>query len=190
MKNLLIALFVFTSLTACFAKKMDHLSWKHLENSSITNFEYNEDKASETVDILSADNERLRLRVFERPVKTDAFKAYAVNTLDIIQSFYKEFESPYPADISQKVVCTSELKPRALPHVATSDLFAEGLLVYGNSRYTYGDCDPKELKFETLHALVHCKRANTSYEIKYFIPKSESSTKTLESVYASLKCKT
>lgn len=167
---------------------MEHLKWEHIENPAITNFEYKVETFAENGRILSADANGFRLRVFERQIKTEKFGEYVKNSVDMLQGFYKQFESPYPAPLSQEVACTDALKPRALPKINTADRLTVGLILYANSRYTYGDCDPNELQFETLQAFIHCPRANVSYEIKYFIPKSQASPKILESVYTSLTC--
>ncbi len=184
----LLFVLVTATLAGCFNKHMESLSWKHIESKNITDFDYKIDKAAETIEIFSADNQRFRLRVFERAISGSAYGTYVTNTFDIVRSFYKEFESPYPATYSEKIVCTDALKPRAQPMETNAELIKDALLVYANSRYTYGDCDPAELKYETLHALVHCKKADLTYEIKYFIAKSDTSTKTLQDVFKSLRC--
>lgn len=174
--------------TSCFSKRMEHLQWHHLQNSAITDFTYKVETPSKDTSLLSADTDRFRLRIFERSLDTAGFKKYVNDSQAMLQSYYKEFESPYPAALSENVVCTPALKPRPLVNITTADHLSEGVLVYANSRYTYGACDSQTLRFETLHAFIHCSKSNTAYEIKYFIPKTETSAKTLEAAYTSIKC--
>lgn len=187
MRILLFSLLVLP-LVSCYRANEKQLEWNHIANSKITEFQPNVDNSVENTLILSAQTESFKLKIFERQINEEQFAAFAKNVLDMLASYYKEFESPYPGTVSEKIVCTDAVKPRRLASANTENMIVEGALLYANSRYAHGDCDPKDLTQEALHALVHCKKSKLTYEVKYFIQKSDTSSDTLKAVFTDFKC--
>lgn len=184
----LLSLILILTLSACYRSNSKTLEWNHLSNPKVNNFKYNEDDSIKDTLIMTADTENFKLKIFERQITTDKFPAFSKNVLEMLASYYKEFESPYPGTVSEKVVCTDDVKPRRLSSVDSESMMSEGVLLYANSRYAHGDCDPKDLMYQALHALIHCKKSNITYEFKYFIKKSETSSDALKAVFADMKC--
>lgn len=186
--RILILLTTLFSLTSCYRANDKQLEWNHITNSKITDFKPNVDNSVENTLILTAQTKTFKLKIFERQISEDKFSVFAQNVLDMLASYYKEFESPYPGTVSDKIVCTDAVKPRRLASAHTESMIVEGAILYANSRYAHGDCDPKDLTHEALHALVHCKKSKLTYEIMYFIQKSDTSSDVLKAVFADFKC--
>ncbi len=124
----------------------------------------------------------IRLEVFE---KMDAETATQLQEDGImgVEALYADALSPYPGDISRKIVKDRKFSPK----LVRKDDRAYYLL-YANERFGYGASTGEAVKYVSLFGWLHCAESERFFKIRLFAPAKSSDLAKLEKLFASLEC--
>lgn len=106
---------------------------------------------------------------------------YISSKLFVINSLYREINSPYPGQLSNRIECAEEFKPATVEN-SPFDYY----LIYATGRFTYGACSWDLIAYRIILYFLHCEEENTLYQIELFVPVDdyaadhENSLKTLD----------
>jgi hypothetical protein len=103
-----------------------------------------------------------------------------------LEALYADALSPYPGDISSKVVTDERFRPRQHQHAfegATNSYF----LLYANSRRGYGALTRDEARFRSVLGWRYCARSRTFYKVRLFLPLKTEDTE-LHHFFTALRC--
>ena len=84
-----------------------------------------------------------------------------------IESLYNPLPSPYPDVITREIVCPHEYLPDV--GVDNNENFYKIIYeLFANERLSYGACSPDSIAHKAVFSLIHCKKSNDLYQIKFF----------------------
>ena len=78
--------------------------------------------------------------------------------------------APYPGYISNKVTCDADLRPVAMGGVPSANGFFNGWQFFANDRYTPGECNHANVKFEYYRGIISCPEKKNFFEVEFFSP--------------------
>jgi len=109
-------------------------------------------------------------------------KNYISDKMFVIDSMYREIDSPYPGTLSNKIKCEEEFKPKKI-----SNIPFDYYLLYASDRFTYGACSWDLISYKSVIYYVYCNKTKNLHQIELFIPKNIESSSYEESL-TSITC--
>jgi hypothetical protein len=103
-----------------------------------------------------------------------------------VEALYADALSPYPGDISKKIVTGKEFAPR-LVEKAQGGLKYTYFLLFANDRLGYGASTPEAARYRSLLGWLYCEKAQKLYKLRMFVP-AEEGERGLEELFLSLRC--
>jgi hypothetical protein len=188
MKNLIVLLVIAGGFNACTpqgAREGDSLKWKHLKNEKLKLGKSEQKTVLEKIQVLESFAAKTEFKIVER----QADKAAAQNIFDGLrlttQNLFVPQVSPYAGMISAKVKCEEKGEPMVEVSGDGEDL-KKGFLLFANVRKQVETCPGSTSTFGLLHMIIHCQKANTTYEVKVY--SREKSQDLLREYFAGFQC--
>jgi len=96
---------------------------------------------------------------------------YIYDKIFVINSMYRDIDSPYPGALSNKISCDEEFKPQKIPNT-TFDYY----MLYATSRFTYGACSWNLIEYRSYIYFAYCNESENLYQIELFLPIKKETT--------------
>ena len=109
-------------------------------------------------------------------------KNYISDKIFVINSIYREINSPYPGALSNRIECEEKFKPKTMENVPF-----DYYILYASERFTYGVCSWDLIKYKSVIYYTYCKETKNLYQIELFIP-VDKGTSNYEESLKSIEC--
>ncbi len=103
-----------------------------------------------------------------------------------IEALYASALSPYPGDISKKIVVDEKYRPGFIKKSRNGEV-GSFYILFASERFGYGAGTADTVKFKSLIGWIYCKDSRTFYRLRYFGPLDIIDRK-LETFFASFSC--
>ena len=138
---------------------------------------------------------RYTLAAKERNLKIEVMREVDKETADALlndgimglEALYANALSPYPGDISNKVVADARFRPEFFRKTIGQTTYSYYLL-FANERLGYGAVTTDTVKFKSLLGWLYCEQSKDFYKVKYFVP-LETKAQQVEALFLSLACR-
>lgn len=107
---------------------------------------------------------------------------YISDKIFVINSMYRDIDSPYPGPLSNEIKCAEEFKPKTIKN-SPFDYY----ILQASDRLTYGACSRDLIKYSSIMYFLHCGKYNELYQIELFVPPGSNLSEYEESL-KSLSC--
>jgi hypothetical protein len=135
---------------------------------------------------LTARERVLKIEVI-REVEKDTAEALLKDGIMGLEALYANALSPYPGDISNKVVADPRFRPEFVRRTSGQTTYSYYLL-FANERLGYGAATADAVKFKSLLGWLYCEQSKEFYKVKYFVP-LETKAQQVEALFLSLACR-
>lgn len=185
LSSLALAVLVFGIWYAWNYRRSPYLQWKSLTHQRLSNVRLetpNENEISAFVGdgtVVKAVLLEATARSLEQLMQGIQFK---------LDSIYQDYQVPYPGQVSEKVSCPIEFRPKPLPDQDNESVAKKGLWMYANDRLTIGACDQSNVFFKAINLILNCKKSGNIFEIKVFIPSNLADDQQLMDIYQGFSC--
>jgi|TARA_B100001971_G_scaffold212645_2_gene243420 hypothetical protein len=98
-----------------------------------------------------------------------------------IESLYNALPSPYPDVITREIVCPEEFLP-IVEEDDNKNFYKIIYTLFANNRFSYGICSQDNIAYKSIFSLIHCKKSNNLYQIKFFSPLESYNEETLQEI--------
>ena len=103
-----------------------------------------------------------------------------------LRALYADSLSPYPGDISRRIVHSQKFRPRFVQTTQNGTRYAYFVL-FANARFGYGTFADDRVKYKSLVGWFYCEQVERFYKVRLFVPK-ETGDQELETFFLSLRC--
>jgi hypothetical protein len=103
-----------------------------------------------------------------------------------LEALYARALSPYPGDLSHKLVARKEYRPR-YREVERAGTRYRYYLLYATRRLGYGAVTPEAAKVRALLGWLHCPSTRSFFKVRMYVPVERPHAE-LEEVFLSLRC--
>ena len=162
------------------------LSSQELEGFSVDKLFFDEQEKS-TKAMLRSSKDILKIEAI-----TDIDKRSADILLEdkivTIHALYGNALSPYPGEISNKIICNEEYLPE-FDTTQSKSLDYSYFILFANERFTYGACSEDLVKYKAILAWTFCEGKNIFYQFELFAPIETFSQSNIDLI-TSFKCLT
>ena len=110
------------------------------------------------------DNLFIKVNIFKN-ISQEKSNIYISDKIVLINSLFREINSPYPGQLSNRIECPEEFKPLKI-----SNYPFDYYVIYASSRYTYGVCSSELIEYRGILYFLYCDKPKNLYQIKLFIP--------------------
>ncbi|MBT3408333.1 hypothetical protein HOD20_04105 [archaeon] len=142
------------------------ISALNLKSDLINNFNLKEiENSNKKVYSGNYEHKIIKITVNEN-VQIDKIEDIIKEELFFINSLYREIHSPYPGQLSNRIGCEKEFKPKEFENEPFNYYF-----LYSNERLNYGACSWDLIKYKTLFFFHKCD--DLLYKIELFTPIEE-----------------
>lgn len=131
--------------------------------------------SSKTITGQSEDN-IVKIREFSG-INSNQSKQVIEERLFVINSAYRDYDSPYPGALSNQLKCSEDMKPNEEDGIVN---------LYATERLTFGACSEELIKYKATIRFLHCD--NTLYQIELF-SSLDSSEEELKGYLKEISCK-
>ncbi|MBI2134856.1 hypothetical protein HYU09_02620 [Candidatus Woesearchaeota archaeon] len=90
---------------------------------------------------------------------------YISGKIFLINSIYRNMDSPYPGHLSNIIKCEEEFKPRTIEN-SPFDYY----ILYASDRFIYGACSLDLIRYTSMLYYIHCNETDELYQIELFVP--------------------
>jgi hypothetical protein len=122
-----------------------------------------------------------------REVDKEAAEALLNDGIMGLEALYANALSPYPGDISNKVVADPRFRPEFVRKTIGQTTYSYYLL-FANERMGYGAATTDTVKFKSLLGWLYCEQNKEFYKVRYFVP-LETKAQEIEALFLSLGCR-
>ena len=135
---------------------------------------------------LNAKERVLKIEVLHE-VDKEAAEALLSDGIMGLEALYANALSPYPGDISNKVVADPRFRPELARKTVGQTTYTYYLL-FANERLGYGAATADTVKFKSLLGWFYCERSKDFYKVKYFVPLKTEAPQ-VAALFLSLACR-
>ncbi len=182
--SFLFFFFIFTNVNFCFALLGDII---HIRSDKFRDFIFVKSFKQYGLEIFvfKRGEEILQIekRVDVEPAEADVF---INDDITAIQGIFMDSVSAYPGELSNKIVCDDQYKPRHKVFTVSTFVY-EYLLLYSTSRFGLGACTKDSIYYKHLIGWLYCFKRKELYTIKYFCSLKED-FQNMESLFKSFIC--
>ncbi len=87
-----------------------------------------------------------------------------------IEALYANALSPYPGDISNKIITKKKFLPQLFRHRTEAGVTNTAFLLYANERLGYGATTDEQVRYKSVLGWIYCPRTRTFVKARYFAP--------------------
>jgi hypothetical protein len=95
-----------------------------------------------------------------------------------INAIYGDALSPYPGEISDKIVCAEEFRPEF--GEVSREIDYSYFTLFATERFTYGACVEDLVKYRAVLAWAYCEEAKTLHRFEFFTPLADFSDESFD----------
>ena len=106
--------------------------------------------------------------------------------ISAFDALYADAPSPYPGEVSNKIVCNDQFKPVYREEI-TDHASYKYFLLHSTERFGLGACTEDAIKYKHLIGWMYCPQKNMLFIIKYFTPLNNAFDD-LEKIFLSFSC--
>ncbi|MBN1621746.1 MAG: hypothetical protein JW871_04050 [Endomicrobiales bacterium] len=103
-----------------------------------------------------------------------------------IRLIYADGLSPYPGEISNKIVTDPKMKP-VFKEIYSDNLYYSYVLLYTNERFGLGVKSLKSASYKSIQGYIYSESSQLLYKVSLFTP-LEKTFEEMEETFLSLKC--
>ena len=142
------------------------LSSPKLQGFTVEKYFYDEEeKAAKAV--LKSPQATIRIEAINDIDKTSAGILLDDKILTI-HALYGAALSPYPGEISNKIICKEKFKPHF--NTKQTEFNYSYFTLFATDRFTYGACSEDLIKYKAVLAWAYCGEKNIFYQFELFSP--------------------
>ncbi|MEK6916200.1 MAG: hypothetical protein AABW92_00495 [Nanoarchaeota archaeon] len=106
--------------------------------------------------------EYLKIKIL-RDITFNQSKNYVSDKLFFVRSLYREINSPYPGQLSNKIACAEEFHPIEVEYSPFNYY-----TLYANNRFVYGVCTNDEIAYKSILYYHYCEEDKELYQLELF----------------------
>ena len=143
-----------------------------IQGTFLSRFKLNTIFQNDEYFLYEAKSENEILRIYEYNNISDK-KSFMSSKLFFIKSLYRQLNSPYPGQVSNKISCSSEF----LPKKVSDDVYK----LYATPRLTFGACACDLIEYDTWMYFKQCND-NEVYIVEIYVPVNQTDNSILENI--------
>ena len=177
----IIMLIIFVSFFLIFYQsKKDNSISLEISNDFIKKFSINPVSNNDDSTTFNGKYRNLAIKIkMLKGVTLNQAENYISDKMFVINSLYREIDSPYPGALSNRIECGEEFKPEKKVN-APFDYY----IAYASDRFTYGTCSWDLIEYKSIIYYAYCNKTKNLYQIELFVPANEDSSNYEQSLKA------
>ena len=119
--------------------------------------------------LISHPNYLIRLYKLGNIKENNAVEFTKITTMKIV-GLFDTAQSPYPGEISDKIICSDKFKPKEEEIVSKTGINIHFITSYLNNRLQYGICLENQLVYRVYSGMFYCSNTLEWYQIEIITP--------------------